>query len=72
MRLTKYQKSRLLEFGWDIVESKDQNCFWIEINKKQHGELMDEVCEVFGKECKEDQIKLLIVATQESNIKIDS
>ena len=38
MRLTKYQKSRLLEFGWDIVESKDQNCFWIEINKKQHGE----------------------------------
>lgn len=72
MKLTKYQKSRLLEFGWDIVDSEDQNAFWIEINKKQHGDLLDEVCRVFRKECKENQIKLLIVATQESNIEINS
>ena len=36
MKLTKYQKSRLLEFEWDIiinhdVDGKEQNCAWVNI-----------------------------------------
>lgn len=33
MKLTKYQKARLLEYEWDIIETevdgKEQNCSWI-------------------------------------------
>ena len=33
MKLTKYQKARMLEFGWDVVENEVdgeiQNCSWI-------------------------------------------
>ena len=35
MKLTKYQKARLLEHEWDVVETKvdgkEQNCRWLSV-----------------------------------------
>ena len=37
MKLTKYQKARLLEYNWDVVNADDgQNCNWIEVNKNNN------------------------------------
>ena len=65
MRLTKYQKARLLEFNWDIVNSDDgQNCSWINI-ESEDGEIFNIVTELFGLTGENGSVKLLVVATQE-------
>ena len=69
MKLTKYQKARLLEFDWDIIESdvdgETQNCAWISI-APEDGEIFGQVVEHFGLTGEGEDVKLLVVATSES------
>ena len=69
MKLTKYQKARLLEFNWDIIESdvdgETQNCSWISISPED-GAIFGEVVEHFGLTGDGDDVKLLVVATSEN------
>lgn len=69
MKLTKYQKARLLEFNWDIIESdvdgETQNCAWISI-APEDGAIFGEVIEHFGLTGDGDDVKLLAVATSEN------
>ena len=68
MRLTKYQKARLLEFDWDVIESdvdgETQNCSWISI-APEDGAIFGEICENFGLTGDGEDVKLLIVGTRE-------
>jgi len=68
MKLTKYQKARLLEFDWDVIESdvdgEMQNCSWISI-APEDGAIFGEVVEHFGLTGEGKDIKLLVVATSE-------
>jgi len=67
MRLTKYQKARLLEHEWDIIESDNgQNCAWISI-EPEDGEIFQACIDVFGLTGDKDDIKLLVVATSEED-----
>ena len=66
MRLTKYQKARLLEHEWDVYTTDDgeQNCAWISITPED-GSIFGEVVEELGLTGEHEDVKLLIVATQE-------
>ena len=68
MRLTKYQKARLLEHEWDVVETevdgREQNCRWIRI-APEDGAIFGQVCEDFGLTGEGEDVKLLVVATIE-------
>jgi hypothetical protein len=66
MRLTKYQKARLLEHQWDIYTTEDgeQNCAWISITPED-GVIFGQVVEELGLTGEGEDVKLLIVATQE-------
>lgn len=65
MKLTKYQKARLLEHEWDVVEHENgQNCSWISITPKD-GEIFHYAVELFGLSGEGEDIKLLVVATSE-------
>jgi hypothetical protein len=70
MRLTKYQKARCVEFGWDVVETdvngEVQNCSWISLSPED-GTVFQEACDVFGLTGEHKDIKLLVVATQEGD-----
>jgi hypothetical protein len=70
MKLTKYQKARLLEYEWDIIETevdgKEQNCSWVSIHSED-GEIFQGVAKTFGLEGDCDTIRLLVVATMEDN-----
>ena len=70
MRLTKYQKARMLEFGWDIVENEVdgeiQNCAWISINPED-GIIYNDAIKLFGLNGDGKDIKLLVVATREED-----
>lgn len=68
MKLTKYQKARLLEFNWDVYTSddKEQNCAWISITPED-GSIFGEVAQTLGLTGEGEDIKLLVVATSESN-----
>ena len=52
MKLTKYQKARLLEFNWDIYTSPED------------GEVYQVALDVFGLTDTGKDIKLLVVGTQ--------
>ena len=69
MRLTKYQKARLLEFDWDVIESdvdgETQNCAWISI-APEDGAIFGQVVEHFGLTGESEDVKLLVVATSEN------
>ena len=69
MKLTKYQKARLLEFDWDVIESdvdgETQNCAWISI-APEDGVIFGEVVKHFGLTGDGDDVKLLVVATSEN------
>ena len=68
MRLTKYQKARLTEFEWDVVQSKDgQNCCWLEVSPED-GMIFNEACKVLGLTGDADYVQMLIVGTKEINI----
>jgi len=66
MKLTKYQKARLLEFNWDVYTSDvdEQNCAWISITPED-GSIYGEVVETLGLTGEGRDVKLLIVATSE-------
>lgn len=68
MRLTKYQKARMLEFGWDVVESETdgeiQNCSWISIDPED-GIIYNDAIKLFGLSGDGKDIKLLVVGTRE-------
>ena len=68
MKLTKYQKARLDNYGWNVVEvevkGKVQNCSWISI-APEDGAVFGEVVEHFGLTGEGKDIKLLVVATSE-------
>ena len=66
MKLTKYQKARLLEHEWDVYTTDDgeQNCAWIRI-APEDGEIFGQVVEELGLTGEGEDVKLLIVATQE-------
>ena len=65
MKLTKYQKARLLENEWDIVETeKGQNCAWISI-APEDGEVFQACLDVFELTGDGEDVKLLVVATQD-------
>jgi hypothetical protein len=67
MKLTKYQKARLLEHEWDVVENENgQNCSWISV-APEDGELFHHVVELFGLTGDEDDVKLLVVGTREGD-----
>lgn len=61
MRLTKYQKARLLEFEWDIIDNDTDNTCWLQLNKDD-GRVFDDACKLL--ECDDDtkSLKILIVA----------
>jgi len=70
MRLTKYQKARCVEFGWDVVKTdvngEVQNCSWISLSPED-GTVFQEACDVFDLTGEHEDIKLLVVATQEGD-----
>lgn len=70
MKLTKYQKARLLEFEWDVisndVDGKEQNCAWVNITPED-GAIFGEICEHFDLTGDEGDVKLLVVATKEGD-----
>ena len=68
MKLTKYQKARLLEFNWDVYTSpKDgQNCAWVSISPED-GSIFSEVVETLGLTGEGEDVKLLVVATSEQD-----
>jgi len=70
VRLTKYQKARLIEFDWDVIETDvdgdTQNCAWISITP-EHGAIFQEACDVFRLTGDAEDIKLLVVATSEGD-----
>ena len=64
MKLTKYQKARLLEHEWDVVNSDEgQNCGWIAI-QPEDGEIYQVALDVFDLTDTGKDIKLLVVGTQ--------
>ena len=68
MRLTKYQKARLLEHEWDVYTTDDgeQNCAWISITPED-GTIFQECLDVFGLTGEGKDVKLLVIGTQEGN-----
>tara|TARA_R110002153_G_scaffold61567_3_gene166089 strand:+ start:2262 stop:2465 length:204 start_codon:yes stop_codon:yes gene_type:complete len=64
MKLTKYQKARLLEHEWDVVQAKDDgNTSWIAI-QPEDGEVYQVALDVFKLTDTGKDIKLLVVGTQ--------
>jgi hypothetical protein len=68
MKLSKYQKARLIEYGWSPLVYNDNgwidNSAWIQLDER-HQDIMQDLCNKFHLECKNKKLKLLIVATQE-------
>jgi len=66
MKLTKYQKARLLEYNWNVYTTDDgeQNCAWISI-APEDGVIFQECLDVFGLTGEGRDVKLLCAATQE-------
>ena len=68
MKLTKYQKARLVEHEWDVYTTKDgkQNCAWISITPED-GAIFGQVVKELGLTGEGEDVKLLIVGTQEGD-----
>ena len=66
MKLTKYQKARLLEHEWDVYTTDDgeQNCALISISPED-GAIFGQVVEELGLTGEGEDVKLLIIGTQE-------
>jgi len=64
MKLTKYQKARLLEHEWDVINTDEgQNCSWIAI-QPEDGEVYQVALDVFSLTDTGKDIKLLVVGTR--------
>lgn len=67
MKLTKYQKARLLEYNWDVYTSDDgQNCAWVSISPED-GEIFQACLDIFDLTGDGKDVKLLVVATSEED-----
>ena len=70
MKLTKYQKARLLEHEWDVIreniDGDEQNCRWLSVYPED-GRVFGEIVEDFGLTGDYKCVKLLVVATQEED-----
>ena len=68
MKLTKAQRARLDNYGWDVieveVEGKVQNCSWISISPED-GIIFQEVCDNFELTGEGEDVKLLVIGTRE-------
>ena len=64
MKLTKYQKARLLEHEWDVISNDKGNCAWVSI-APEDGSIFGEIVETLGLTGKGEDVKLLVVATSE-------
>ena len=64
MRLTKYQKARLLEFEWDLINNgTDDDTCWINIdNQDKH--MFDNVKSILNLDTHVESVNLLVVAVQ--------
>ena len=71
MKLTKYQKARLIEYGWKPLVYNDNgvidNSAWIQIDEN-HSDILEDLCDRFHLDCKQKKLKLLIIATNEEEI----
>ena len=66
MRLTKYQKARLLEYEWEVVENGDDNTCWIQIDQKD-GPVFDVVKTLLNYKPEDtESVKVLIIASRKS------
>jgi len=64
MKLNKYQKSRLIEHEWDVVQAKNgENTSWIAI-QPEDGEVYQVALDVFNLTDTGKDIKLLVIGTQ--------
>jgi len=68
MKLTKSQRARLDNYGWDVVDvvvdGKEQNCQWVSITPED-GSIFGEICEHFELTGEGEDVKLLVVGTRE-------
>lgn len=68
MKLTKAQRARLDNYGWDVidveVDGKTQNCQWVSVTPED-GSIFGEIVDQFGLTGDGEDVKLLIVGTRE-------
>lgn len=68
MKLTKKQKEKLREYGWDLVvtseDGKAQDCAWISI-APEDGYIYGEIVEHFRLTGEGEDVKLLVIGTSE-------
>jgi len=68
MKLTKAQRARLDNYGWDaidvVVDGKEQNCQWVSITPED-GAIFGEICEHFELSGDGEDVKLLVIGTRE-------
>lgn len=63
MRLTKYQKSRLLEFEWEVIDNDDSNTSWIQLDVDD-GKTFERVKDILNIDDSTPHLKLLVIATR--------
>lgn len=65
MRLSKYQKSRLLEFDWDVIENElcDDNTRWVHFDSRD-GEVFGRLKQLLDIDDDVNDFKVLVIATQ--------
>ena len=68
MKLTKTQRARLDNYGWDVIDvivnGETQNCQWLSI-VPEDGAIFGEVVDQFGLTGDGEDVKLLVVGTRE-------
>lgn len=66
MRLNKYQKARLLEYNWDVIQndSCDDNTRWLHFDQND-GQVFDRLKKLLDID-DANNFKVLVVATQAS------
>ena len=64
MRLTKYQKARLLEFEWELINNgSDDDTSWVNIdNQDEH--VFDNIKSILNLDEHVESVNLLVVAVQ--------
>lgn len=69
MKLTQKQKEELRQYDWDVVKNDGGNCQWISVNPKD-GSIFGELVDLFSLTGHGEDIKLLVVATSETESNI--
>lgn len=68
MRLTKYQKARLLEYEWDVIEHDtiEDNTCWLQLDESD-GDVFEHAKRLLGRDQENiDELNILIVASKVS------